>query len=77
VQRNFLYTQESLEIQDAGFPGQEGVGKGGGSKAERKHTARVRVQWLVHFSFFTWSMGEEMQGQGKETALFKEGKRNS
>jgi len=39
VQRNFLYTQESLEIQDAGFPGQEGVGKG--SKAERKHTADV------------------------------------
>ncbi len=41
MQRNFLYTQESLEIQDAGFAGQEGVGKGGGSKAQGKHTADV------------------------------------
>jgi hypothetical protein len=36
MQRNFLYTQENLDIQDSGFPGQEG-----GSKAERKHTADV------------------------------------
>jgi hypothetical protein len=41
MQRNFLYTQESLDIQDSGLPGQERVGNGGGSKAERKHTADV------------------------------------
>jgi hypothetical protein len=41
LQRNFLYTQDSLDIQDSGFPCQERVGNGGGSKAERKHTADV------------------------------------
>jgi hypothetical protein len=44
---------------------------------EETYSRRVQVQWLVLCSLYTWSMGEEMQEQGKETAPFKEGKRNS
>jgi hypothetical protein len=54
VQRNFLYTQESLDIQHSGFPGQEGVGNGGGSKAEKKHTADVCESSGLCTSAFSW-----------------------